>query len=108
MGGGVPPPYVARSKSVMTKADATLAQRCDSEGANHMTTEDAPCRVWWFEGFWEEMGCLAPVKAYADYGHENPVFNLGQLSKEIQGREFRFTADHGPNSLYVARPQWGG
>lgn len=65
-----------------------------------------PCRVWWFEGFWEEMKCYAPVAPYADYGEE-PFRNLGMLSKEIRQRVVEFTPEHGPNSLFVAFPQWG-
>ncbi|MEM7642835.1 MAG: hypothetical protein AAF366_09930, partial [Pseudomonadota bacterium] len=88
-------------------AQGSEALRNETERAGRMTTEDAPCRVWWFEGFWEEMPLYAPIQAYADYGHENPVANLGQLSKELKGREVRFTSEHGPNCLYVSRPQWG-
>ncbi len=63
-------------------------------------------RVWWFEGFWEEMPNYAPVEPYADYGEE-PYRNLGHLSKEVRNREVEFTAEHGPHCLFVSSPQWG-
>lgn len=64
------------------------------------------CRVWWFEGFWEETRHTAPVNPYADYGEE-PFRNLGMLSKKMRQREVKFTDEHGPHCLYVAQPQRG-
>jgi hypothetical protein len=64
------------------------------------------CRVWWFEGFWEEDRCRAPVAAHADYGEE-PFRNLSALGKEIRQRVVEFTPERGPTSLFVSHPQRG-
>ncbi|RED18598.1 hypothetical protein [Pontivivens insulae] len=59
--------------------------------------------VWWFEGFWEEDHCRAPVAAYADTG-QDPVQVIGRLSKELRQREIKFGRKAGPDCLFVSDP----
>lgn len=63
-------------------------------------------RVWWFEGFWEEDRCRAPVAAYTDVEDE-PFRNIGKMSKELRQRKVKFTPQEGPSSIFVSHPQNG-
>ncbi|RED10688.1 hypothetical protein [Pontivivens insulae] len=65
--------------------------------------QQAENRVWWFEGFWNEAKCQAPISAGADYGGK-PVYNQGTLSQELREREIKFTKEHGLYCLFVSRP----
>ncbi len=67
---------------------------------------DRLCRVWWFEGFWNEMPFYAPVTPYGDFG-QKPYQNLGLIAEIVQRREVRFASETELDCLFVSHPQRG-
>ncbi|MEM8824781.1 MAG: hypothetical protein AAGF30_14340 [Pseudomonadota bacterium] len=67
---------------------------------------DAPCRVWWFEGFWEEDRYRAPIVPYVASEPElKEVFQF--VINAVPNRDARFTATHQPSCLFIKDSEWG-